>query len=774
MKKKGFLTALISLLIFSTLIGLVSAECITIHLAQQEYLPRETLQAEIDAQITRDLTTNDLFLYRGNTMLPNVFFLTKVTPTKYFIWTNLPSIESNYLLKVRGYCPNGITIAQQEFQIKKPITSLYESLPKENFRTLNLNDHIAVAAATYLEEIKRIAEYDFIARSDSCYTHECTSKQLALASIAFPTIRDNMLDKLVARQNSISNGSWKIEFDSTEQTCNLKINASNTSQEEEINLSGKQNITLDLSAFYQEKEITVAVNCSHKLTTSLFYKYKTIEKKIEEKQDSTLSFLIKNYGCWGSGFKTACDEESTVYSVLALYYLGKAISNQTIEWLGQHQELIMSKAAYYALTKNNETLNFLLANEMYSGGWPQRTGSYVTDIQTTSLVYFFLQQKLIKSENRLLTLFTNANLNERSHILFLVFTPEKIAPVVSFWPGMIKTESQGSFSVIIKNDGLENLTGQVNFMNSSSSFSIGKSSTKSLTIGVPKITTPTKETIFQDLELVPSTSYGNTKIYTIPVMILTDVGIENITGQTNVSQQDINETQEQNIINETQNQSIQNQTTNINYSLLQGKFRFVEASINRTITEKENFTISLRLLNRYDKEISDITIVSTTGLLGLIEIDPSRIEKIDKDETKQITIKITPTFSSTYSGSIIAQGKIGNETVSTNISVLLTIRLNETRTCQEMNGTDCSQEGFKCDGQELISSDTFHCCLGECKKEKKSSSLPIIIIVVVMALLVTAYIILKRKPKKEMRDVLEEVQKKYEARYAPGSETQKE
>lgn len=751
-----------------------TSACIQVQVAHQEYLPKETLQAEIDAQVIKDLTTEDLFLYRGSYMVPQVFFMTKVTKNKYFIWTNLPTIPSHYLLKVRGYCANGLSFAQEEFEIKKPIADLYEFLPKENFKALSLEDHILVAAAqSFHEEIRSRAEQEFIARNDSCYSKECTTKQYALSSLAFKIIREKMLDNLLARQNSlILNDSWFLSIESEPQECILSISSENQSTESSITLQGKQNITLVLDPFKEKKYIEIRLNCTSIVNASLVYRYKNIEKVLETKQNSSVSFLISNEGCWGDGFKNTCDEEQTTYAVLALKYLGKEINNNTIEWL-KDKEKLMTKAIYYALTKDNETLDFLLASEMFSGGWPKVLGSYVTDIPTTSIVYFVLSQEkdLKKAEARLLTLFPEASVAEKSHILFFVFSSEKIEPILSFWPGMVKTKSQESFNLILKNEGSQNITIEMNFLNSSTNSVLQKGTMKNFKIKVPKITTLTGETIISELEIKASTAFSSMRTYTIPVLIFTEKGPENITGQITLNEEEINKTQEQEIISTVQNQSLQNETASIAETLLQKKFRFVESFVNRTITTKENFTITIRLVNRYDKDIEQVTIISTPGLIGLITLEPSSFPKIGKNEQKQITIKVEPKFSGIYSGTLIAQGKINGQTVSTNISIFFNVTLNESFTCAEMNGTDCIAQGLKCVGQEVKASDTFYCCLGKCEKEKKPSFLPIIIIVAVIALLLVAYVMLKRKPKKEMRDILEEVQKKYQRRFAPeGSE----
>ncbi|MEM1535845.1 MAG: hypothetical protein QXQ82_01495 [Candidatus Pacearchaeota archaeon] len=751
-------------LTFIAALSCVTASCITIHLTQKEFLPKETLQAEINAQLTRDLTTNDIFLYRGSYMLPQVFFMTKVSANKYFFWTNLPSVESNYLLKVRGYCGNELSFSQEELEIKKPIATLYESLPKENFKSLSLEEHILVALARPFDaETRSKAEQEFIARNDSCYSKECTVKHYAFSALAFQTIREKMLDNLIARQNSLnSNSFWFLSIDSEPQNCTLNISSENQTTEKQLELQGKQNITLTLDSFKEEKNIEIKLNCTSSVNASLVYRYKNIEKILETKQSSSPSFSINNEGCWGTGFKNACDEESTVYAVLALKYLGKEISNSTIEWL-KNKEKIMTKSIYYFLTKDNETFNFLLASEMFSGGWPRVLGSYVVDIPTTSITYFVIarEKDLKKTESRLLNLFPTLSAAEKSFVLFFVFSPEKIEPILSFWPGMVKTKSQDSFNLILKNEGSENITLETTFLNFSTSSRLQKGSIKNFNVRVPKITTPTGEAIVSNFEIKATTDFGGTRVYVVPVLIFTEKGLEATTGQVNLTEKEINKTQEQEIINATQNQSLQNETANISDNLLQKKFRFIETFVNRTITTKENFTITIRIVNQYDKDIEQVTIISTPGLIGILTLEPSFFTKIAKNEQKQITLKVEPKFSGIYSGTLIAQGKLNGQSISTNISIFFNVMLNETLSCSEMNGTDCVAKNLKCVGEEVKASDTFYCCLGKCEKEKKSNVLPIIIIIAIITLLLTAYMILKRKPKKEMRDILEEVEKKY-------------
>lgn len=751
------------------LLAPITKACIEVYLDRQEYLPRETLQIEINADVLREITTEDLFLYRGSYLLPQVFFITKISKNKYFAWTNLPAIESEYLLRVRASCREGLKFAQQEFKIKKPIASLYEKLQKENFKNLSVEDHILVALAQSFEkETIAKAEHDFISRNDSCYNRDCPTKYYALSAIAFPLLREKMLDHLIARQNFLV-GNFSLEIFSQPQNCTLKISSENVSNGTILNLSERQFVSLFLDPFREKKEIKIELACNNSVEVSLVYSYKNIEKRLKKENTTNFSFTLNNEGCWGPGFRDNCDEESTAYALLTLAYLGREIENKSVEWI-KNKQLILCKAVYYLITKDNETGFFLKANEMYSGGWPKFVNGYVTDIPTTAITYFSLEEKSKRAETRMLSMFEEAAQKEKAYILFFIFSKEKIEPIISFWPGMIKTKSEGNFNLILKNEGPYNVTLEISFINSSINSSLKKNSIKTFMIKVPKIITPTGEILTENIEIKTRTDFGGFSTYNIPVLLFTEKGSGNSVGNVNVTEQEINKSLEE-IINST-NLTMQNETANITERLLQRKFRFSESIINRTITKKENFTITLKIANSYETEIRDVKIEPTLGLVSILTVEPLYFEKIEKKEQKEIIIRVEPKSPGTYSGSIIAQGKLDSQQISTNVSIFFYVYFNETLTCEEMNGTECSMQDFECKGEEVIAKDTFHCCLGKCEKIKKSNFLPILIIIIALVLLILAYFLVKRKPKKEMSDLIEEVGKKYRERFQPVEESE--
>ena len=774
MKKKSknlfLLTSIIFLIILS--LSFVSAECITIDLAKEEYMPKETLQAEIDANLSQTLTTNDIFLYREDYLLPNVFYLTKITNSKYFIWTDLPNAEGNYKLKLRGRCDNNLRFAEKEFKITNKISTLYENIPEEDFSSYSLDEHILLAMTwNYKDEINNLAQSEFLGRDDSCYDNECTTIQNSLSAIAFPNLRTVLLNKLIAYQNSIVNGNLFLNIDSTEQICSIKINEENSTN---ISLSsGIQNITLNLNKTTSNNEIKINLECEQEITAKLYYEYEDILYVLDEKQGTTNNFNIDNSGCWGSSMKGECEEKSTAYASFVLKYLAKNVEQKTINWLSENNDLLLTKSVYYMLTKDNETGAFIKANELFSGGWPETPGAYVTDTETTAITYFALKEEysLTKTENRMISLFSSLRLDEKARSLFFIFSSDKLKPVITIWPGIIKTRSQDKFDIILKNEGNENITVNSIFMGSLFSTNLEPGDMKNLKITVPKLTTPNAEEIIKNFDIVYQNDYQGKNNYVVPVLIFTEQGEEQTNGTANASESEINSSQEQGIINETQNGTLQNQTTNIESSVLDRNFRFSKRTIEQTITSTEQFTIETILLNRLDQPIEDITLVSGSNFIGLVKIEPSFIETLNPDERKNITLEITPTISNLYSGTITANGKIGDQDVSTNISLSLDIQLGEIiQTCRELNGTDCSEEDEICEGNMTNASDTSMCCIGKCKKKSKGVLWPIIVIVAAIVLLIIVFLLLKRKPNKEMKDVLDEVRKKYSKKYEAPTE----
>ena len=178
--------ALIALIIFFCVssISFANASCISMKIAKASYLPQETLQLEVDAEVSYDFTTSDISLYRDTTKLPTALFLSKISSTKWFSWMDLPSQAGDYAIKIKGTCKDGrIYTEEKTFEVLTPLAIRYENFKAEignAFERLPLETHILAAGALSSDALVSEALKDYAQRSDSCLNSNCTTKNLAL------------------------------------------------------------------------------------------------------------------------------------------------------------------------------------------------------------------------------------------------------------------------------------------------------------------------------------------------------------------------------------------------------------------------------------------------------------------------------------------------------------------------------------------------------------------------------------------------------------------
>ncbi len=694
-----FFIIIVLIFIFCFCISNVSAlACINLNLAKTVYLPEETVQVELDADVMRDILSSDIFFYRGSTQLPINIFISKVTDTKYFLWFDLPNEPNDYLLRVRGTCKDGsLYVANTPLTIKKITTSRYENLRprvENKWLTLDLEEHILSAGAlSHILEEEALTTYK--ERDDSCINQECSMRLNALTLI-------NFKDSLVRQE---------------------------------------------------------------------------MQDILETSQDN-------NTGCWGS----PCDTEATAYALFSLAMTGRLDKNDSvnaagISWLKENAINIEEKAIIYYLTKDSEILNHILNSQTTSGWWPKNLTSYESDIKATSLATFILKSNnysnssyldsIEKSESWLLEQGT-LSLVDESFMLVFGFQNKNIEPLLAFWPGIIKTESLGTFDLILLNKGISDIVIETNMLNSSIITNLPVNGIKNLRFDIPQVTTVDGRTIFENLALDYRSKISQEHYdYSIPILIFTEkTGQEGINGSVGSSEEELNESEQQEIINETE-QEWENKTTELNESLIQKRFYFIEKNITKTADVSEGpFTISIRLENKLDRDIIDISLTYSSALIGVVErIDPSFIEEIIRGEKETITISFSPVIARVYEGEIIAEAKYNSEKITTTLPMTINITSIglEEKTCSELGGKICREEENEiCEGNITAAKDTFVCCVpaDACKKKATPGrTWGIIISAAIIIILIIIYILIRKKPRKEMGEFLKEASKQYEKKF---------
>jgi len=665
--------------------------CLNVKLAKTIYLQGETVQVEIDADIIGEISSKDVFLYRGNTKLPTNIFVSKITTTKYFLWFDLPKEPGDYLLRIRGMCKDGsLYVANNLIILRKTVSSRYESLKSKvenNWLTLSVEEHILSAGAlSHMLEEQAITEYK--KRDDSCMKQNCITKLNALTLITFKDalVREEMQNKLKNSQNNVS-------------------------------------------------------------------------------------------GCWGN----PCDAEQTAYALLALEMSGKLDKNNSlnqagISWLKNNSNNIEEKAIVYYLTGDNETLTLLLESQTTNGWWTKNATSFEPDVRATSLAVFALSNNINYSDNikraqEWLIDRGTLTLSEESFMLVFGFQSKDIEPLLTFWPGIIKTQSQGNFDLILLNKGITDMIIKNNLLNSTTTTNLEVDGMKNLKFNIPQIKTVDGRTISETLVIDYKSDISQKYYrYNIPVLIFTEKGQEGINGSVGSSEEEVNESEQEEIINET-TKEWKNKTAKINKSLIEERFNFIEQKINKSADVSEALTVTIKLENKLDKDLSDVSITYSSTLIGVVErIEPSFLEELKKGERESITVSFLSTVSRIYEGTIIAEANYDSEKIKTTIPVTINISgVVEEKTCSNIGGKICKEEENNiCEGEMVSSKDTFACCIpaDACKKKAAPGrTIGIVIVIVVIIILIVVFFLVKRKPKKEMSKFLKEASEQYEKKF---------
>ncbi|MGB9707808.1 MAG: hypothetical protein ACPLXC_00565 [Candidatus Pacearchaeota archaeon] len=804
LKQKPLAVFSFIIIISISIIGIVSlgfasgANCISLKLAKTSYLPQETVQLEIDAPTIKEILTSDIFLYKGETRIPVTIFLTKVTNTKYFAWFDLLPGGGNYSVKVRGNCPDGFYVSEINFKVETTIASKYlefKPLVKDKFLSLDLDEHLLSAMAlAHDDKTYEQALGTFVNRSDSCLKINCSTFFNALTLMAFKDslIRQKMINNIEAAQSYVNKGSWKLNLNSSlSQECNLSIN----NETSNISLvAGSNSLDLDFSNVTDEI-ITVKVSCNSSVNGNIVYTYKQFSKSIALGEGQAVQTVLNNRGCFVSNFNNVftgnCDKESTVFALMALAKTANFNANSTnhivaISWLNRNANSVEEKAVVYYITSDLDALTWLLGSQTGAGWWP-KSGDYQPDIRATSIAILAVKshvnsessseflEAIAKGERWLLGQFSSSSamLKDKAIILAYAFQAKDIEPVITIWPGIVKTDSLGSFSLILNNKGTQTIMVNAGLLNSTTQFEIDSGTIKNVKFNVPLFTTTDGRSLVEILSLDYKTKISD-KIfsYSIPIVIFTQKSVQEQTnGTINASEEEINESKQEEIINETQEET-KNKTTEINQSLLQ-YFRFVERNITKTINVNEPFTTTVRISNQMDRDITGLLFGHSTPLTlmgGSITINPSYIDKLEKDETRNITISFMPARVDNFSGEIEVTANYDSQKIKASLPVKINVigLAIELKDCSEMGGKICNETNENCTGNLTTSKESYACCIpaDSCKKVGgQGTTIALIIIVVVVIVLLIILYVLKKKPKKEMKEFLEETSRAYEKRF---------
>lgn len=761
----------------------IADACIELKAAKAEYLPGETAQIEINADTTRPLSLDDIALYRNSTKMPTAIFMSKVSETKYFIWFNFPDQPDIYTIRARGFCPD-LRATELPIEIQSTIASRHLDLKttvKDKWKTLPLEDHILAAGALSYDEIFEQAFLDYVKRADSCANSNCSTKDAALTLIAFKNsqLQERMKRMLEVYQNNAL-GEWKVQITSqSAQQCNFSD--ANTTTTISIN---EGTTYVDLISILQpilNKSIDIEIKCEKNASAELGYSYNGFSKKYGlEQKGNTFEIKIDNSGCWGDGLKTACDADATAYALLSLELTKNLDSNNSahasaLAWLQENAKTAEEKAVLYLITKDSGIFAELLNSQTSAGFWLNDLNRQ--DIRGTSLALFSLKNS---NETDASNAISKANawlkgqkpaFSDESFMLFFAFPSSEIEPVLTVWPGMIKTSSRSGFDLVLSNKGVVNAELNAAFFNSSTATSLENGGIKNLQFKMPPVTTLDGRAILSTLVIDYNSELSNNHhYYNIPLLIFTEKGDVESIGQFNVTEQDINQTGQQTIINETD--LLENKTAELNASLLQENFKFAENNITVRINKTETAVKKTTLSNTLDSSITNVELSPSIALQqsGFVRVDPTNISAIGPGEKVNVTVYINPSSvePKTYNGYVQATATYGAEVSQTYISLIIEVAgiAEELLSCDELGGMVCESDELVCkDDSFKPAYDTDYCCVPaeNCsKKAPAGRNIGLLVVAVLIIVLILILVLLKRKPKKEMKTFLEEKAKEYE------------
>lgn len=680
-----------------------NAACINARIAKATYLPYETLQLEIDADVTRDIMASDIFLLRQDTTLPTKIFISKISSAKYFVWFDLPSQDGDYSVRIRANCNDGLKVMSISFKIEKTVASRYYSLKNSitSWNSLSLEEHILAAGALYFDNVSEQALSDFVNRHDSCLNVACNTRLNSLTLMAFNDnlLRQKMQDALEDSQNV--SGCWG----------NIANSSCDESSTVYALLSLSRTNRLDLNDTKTMNATTWLLNNNPSVKAKAIVYYLN-----RENNSNLLSSIINTQsssGWWPKSNEYKPDIETTA---IVVYVLKNSLTNETpanvLNAISNGEKWLLDQADSASLT-NKSLILFIAFSakdiEPLLAFWPgiikidspgnfdlilQNRGDRQVRIDTillNSTTQVSLAPNEIKDLNFNIPFITTVDGRAISDNIILNYN-SIIDSIVSeshvYNIPMIIFTKKGPWGIngtINSSQEIINQSEQQQIINETQN-----KSTENKTIGI-------NETLLENFKFVePSYSKnmkaGETATFTVRLTNRLDKDVTSV-------------------------------SLIYSSSLINGIDR-IDPSFFEKISKDETKTVTV-YLNPKDARVYDGNIIATADYDG-------------QSLSTSLPVRINA-----------SQGEISVQ-----------------RNCTELGGSVCKDDEV-CDGNVTSAEDTFSCCIGKCNKKAggAGTTIAIIAIVVVVIVLLIILVLLRRKPKKEMKEYLEETTKQYEKRF---------
>jgi hypothetical protein len=765
MLKRGKLFRVFLFLLFGILFGtLVNAA--QVYINSDNFYSGETFIAKISGNFTKEIKQSNIYFLKDDLEVSVPFYLLRLSQQEYLVYVNLPANAGNYKFAVKDilYYEFGALTGQDlehEFILKEAVSSYYLSLEKKSFSDSIENLALQTTALFNSNTPKYNQGKQLIlskVSSAGCWPSTgCSIKESSLALIALHKSNsqtEKMKNWFLDAKNDLSIGLWDISLDSgAAGSCNLEINSKNSM----FNVSaGNNKISLDTKDLDEKETANFILTCNVNFENpKIIHTYLGIVHEFPLILSGSKYVLnLDNRKCFGTGYRTECDSESTAYALLTLDSFGLE-GKKTAEWLEKNAKDNFQRAAAYLFTKTNSVKSYLENNQASNGYWPKNSlaESSIADNKASVIVSYALKnnagQYWIKTNLKLF------NDNDLALALFLLLpNPEN---VVAVNPVYFKAKTNTTVVINIENKGAKLINVSASFypFNEKKEILLNKGENKQISFLVPSeiknfwMNKEIEENVNANITLSYTRDDKEVKFYNLEALIIPS----NIEEQVNLSE---------------------------------GQFVFSPKNMTLTLLEGQKIDLNLRLKDNSLYLLENISFIFSRDLYGIANITPNKIDFINAGAEKEIVLSLSALKNKNYSGYIEARADKGNALfnitiiVTTNISNVdignNTLFVNKTnKTCPDKfgKGVNCIKVGMICKDRNVTTmlnesgGGLIECCYSGCIKKNSSTSkiLGFIMIVVVLLILFVYFAGKMKKPKQEMHDVISDVENKYSRTY---------
>ncbi len=697
-----------SVLVLATIIftvGLIpSALALEVSIPREVYYEGEVFQAEINCNFVENPTAENIAFIRNGKEKFIPFHIIPVSSDKVFVWAKIGDEENgNYIFSVKGL------LCREEV--------LEEGKAEKNFSV------VEPLIKTYSELKEGYFSFDIEDNSFSLIAlkneegaknsletslldkiSDKNVKNDALALLALKKIGVGNTNWIEDAQNSIK-GTWDLKIESSSKTnCSLKIN-----DEEkilEINI-GVNNFPLNLP----DEEMIEIKTCNIPAKLMHVFKGEVVEFNFDVEGGENY-LAIDNSGCFGSSYKSACNATTTAYAVWLLE------DEKAKAWLVSNARTTEEKAIAYLLTKDETTRQWLENNQHKDGYWGGKglAETSFPEFKSSVLASYALNSSKGKEWIREYHNDNELSLGEKAIMFALVFPYDELENVLTIEPGIIKTKNRAEnleiSSVIGEDVAVRILKEGKKIWEKEISVNGYK---REVGLEIPSVE---KNTLFSvEVE-------AKKRVYTIPLMVFPSAVV-------NASKEVMS-----------------------NVSVVPSRLRFSEENL---ALSGDDYRKARKVKIRNYGGKTEVEITLSLGIAGYVNVSPLSFV-LEKGEEKEIEIVLEKAGDT--EGRIQAKGRSVDIAIPVTISAgeMIPEEISEEETCESMGGIICYGEcDYNTTTQEGV------CCFSECRRNKKQVG----VIIAMAVVLIIAFIIMRfrKQDKKEMKDVLVDIEKRQRERY---------